>query len=169
MSPAMRRDDRNTTHHNATQEERMDLKELIAAAVAKEAAAHDLYAGTAENAEDPAVKALLTELAGDEAAHRKMLEGLDVESLGSFAPEAPRDLGLAEYMEDRPLSAQAGLQEAMLYATHREQEARDFYAGMASSVGDPAAAGLFQKLATMEAGHKARLEALYEDMFLGEN
>ena len=147
----------------------MDLKDLIAAAAAKEAAAHDLYAETAAAAEDPAVKALLTELAGDEARHREMLEGLDVGRLAAFAPQAPRDMKLAEYMDEKPLSPQAGLQEAMVYATHREQEARDFYAGMAASVGEPAAAALFGKLAAMEAGHKARLEQLYEEMFLRDN
>jgi rubrerythrin len=150
-------------------EEQMDLKELIAGAVAKEAAAHDLYARTAQGSDDPGVKALLTELARDEARHREMLERLDVDSLGEFAPQAPRDLGLAEYMEERPLSPQAGLQEVMIYAAHREQEARDFYAGMASAVGEPKATALFEKLAEMESGHKARLEEQYEVMFLRDN
>lgn len=147
----------------------MDLKELISAAAAKEAAAHDLYARTAQSSADPGVKALLTELARDEARHRGVLEGLDLSNLGTFAPETPADIGLAEYMEERPLSPQASLQEVMIYATHREQEARDFYAGMAAAVGEPAAASLFEKLAAMEAGHKVRLEEQYEAMFLREN
>ena len=147
----------------------MEIDQLMAAAVAKEVAAHDLYARTAEAADDPAVKALLTELARDEARHRELLEGLDTSRLGEFATQVQRDLGIAEYMEERPLSPEAGLQEAMVYALHREQEARDFYSRMAAAVGDPAAAALFEKLATMEAGHKARLEELYESMFLRDN
>ena len=147
----------------------MELRELIDAAISKEVAAHDLYAGTAEGSSDPAVKALLTDLARDEARHREMLEGLDVGNLGEFAPESGQDMGLTECMEDRPLSPQAGLQEVIIYAMHREEEARDFYAGMAGAVGEPSAAALFQKLAAMEAGHKARLEEQYEAMFLREN
>ena len=155
--------------HDVEREESMELEELIATAAAKETAAHDLYARTAEASDDPAVKALLTELARDEARHREMLEGLEAGRLGTFAPETPRDLGIAEYMEERHLSPEAGLQEVMIYAMQREQEARDFYAGIAAAGGEPAAAALFGKLAAMEAGHKARLEELYEAMFLRDN
>ncbi|NLW50851.1 MAG: ferritin family protein [Candidatus Brocadiaceae bacterium] len=147
----------------------MELKELLVAAIAREAAAHDLYAAAAAAARDPGVKALLTDLAHEEARHQEMLEALDADHLISFQPETPRDAGLADSMESKPFSPQAGLQATMAHAMRKELEARDFYAQMAATVGEPSAAALFRKLAAMEAGHKARLEEQYEATFLREN
>lgn len=147
----------------------MDLQEVLSAAVAKEVAASRLYRTCADGAEDPAVRALMSELAADEEAHRELLESLDAERIEAFSPEARRDLRITEYLEDRSLAPESGLQATMIHAMHREGRARDFYSAMESRVGDERARELFRKLSTMENTHKAQLEELYESTFMRES
>jgi rubrerythrin len=147
----------------------MDVEEALGVAIEKEIAAYQLYARTAERADDPALKSLLAEMAGQEDRHRELLQGIDPAQCGAFQPEERRDLKMAEYLEKRPLRADAGIQDVVLYAMHREQEAREFYAQMAESVADSEVAGLFRQLSSMENSHKARLEELYEAMFMRDN
>lgn len=147
----------------------MDVKDVLDAAIAKEVGACELYTVTAEATDDPALRALLSDMAAQENHHRELLQGIEPEQCGVFQPEPRQGLKLAEYLEERPLSPDASLQDVMLYAMHREEEAREFYALMADAVGDEQVAQLFRSLATMEHSHKAKLEEQYEDMFLREN
>jgi rubrerythrin len=147
----------------------VEAREILKLAMAKEEAARDLYARTAAGAEDPAVKALLTDLAAQEGKHRELLGAVDPEKLDDFQPERARDLQIAEYLEPRPLSQDADLQQVLSYAIRREAEARDFYERMAGAVEDAELAGLFRSLATMELAHKADLEQLYETVFMHDN
>ncbi|MHC4591828.1 MAG: ferritin family protein [Planctomycetota bacterium] len=147
----------------------MDVKEVLDVAIAKETGACELYTATAEATDNPALKALLSDMAAQEDHHRELLQGIEPEQCGAFRPEPRQDLKLTEYLEERPLSLEASLQDVMLYAMHREEEAREFYASMADAVTDEQIAELFRSLATMEHAHKAKLEEQYEDIFLREN
>ena len=147
----------------------MEARQVLALAVEKEEAAAELYEGMAAEAGDPALQALLTDMASEEHKHREALLAVDPADLSGFEPEERESLGLAEFLEPRPISPGARLQEAFVYAMHREQEASAFYARMAEGVRDRELQGLFRKLATMETGHKARLEEMYESTFLGES
>jgi hypothetical protein len=108
-------------------------------------------------------------MAAEEQKHMGLLMGIDPGDLGAFEPEERESLGLAEFLQPRPVSPDARLQEVLVYAMHREQEACAFYARMAERVHDRDLRDLLDKLATMEAGHKARLEEMYESAFLGES
>jgi rubrerythrin len=79
-----------------------------------------------------------------------------------------QDLKSAEYLEDRPLDPDAGLQDIVIYAMHREEEARDFYRRMADSAPGAELRELFGKLAAMERSHKGRLEEFYEQRLMGD-
>jgi len=147
----------------------MDPEQVLAMAIEKEKEAHELYAGVAERTKDPAVRTLLGELAAEEASHRATLTGLTPEAASAFKAPVGRDLNIAEYLEPKPLGPESGLQDALIHAMKREEEARAFYQAMAGAVSDHGLRSLLRELAAMENGHKARLEAFYEDVFLREN
>ena len=63
----------------------------------------------------------------------------------------------------------AGLQDTLIFAMKREQQAVEFYSNMMSVVKDKAAKQLCQKLVTEELKHKLKLETLYDDMFYTED
>jgi rubrerythrin len=54
--------------------------------------------------------------------------------------------------------------EALALAMKREQEAAEFYLGLARAAADPALRAAFEDIARMELGHKARLEGMYVDV-----
>ena len=148
----------------------MKPPDVLSLAVQKEIEAHELYANVAQRTDNPAAKALLRELAAEEANHRSLLEGLRPEQVTAFKPpRALQDLKITEYLQATPLGPESGLQEVLIHAMKREEQARDFYQAMAGATQDDQLKRLLEKLATMETSHKARLEAFYDDVFLREN
>ena len=77
-------------------------------------------------------------------------------------------LGILDHVEEAALSGEASYQEILIFAAHKEQEAHDYYAEMASKLGKTQAGGLFQRLAQEELGHKAKIEREYERTILKE-
>lgn len=146
----------------------MDVSEVLSAAVRKEQAAVELYQKAGAQSEEPAVRELLSDLVAEERRHRALLEGLDPGTVGRFQPAERTDMKIAEYLRDVPSAPTDDLQQTLTWAMKREQEARDFYARMAEAVEPEDVRELFTRLSTMENGHKARLEELYEGMFLRE-
>lgn len=147
----------------------MDVKGAIQMAVDKEQAAFDLYSGLAGMTDVPATRSLLEELAEEERSHRKLLSELDPARIAEFEPEDREDMQITEFLKDVAAPPRGNFQETLIYAMEREQEARDFYGRMAGRAGAPRLHELFEKLATMENTHKARLEELYEDIFMRES
>jgi len=147
----------------------MDVRDVLNAAIDDECAAYELYASTAGRAGNPAVRSLLLALADEERGHRELLESLDADRIQAFTPEARQDLKVADQLSEKAIREDSDLQDVMIYAMHKEQEAREFYARMSLALPDAELSGLFHKLSVMENTHKARLEELYEEVFLREN
>jgi rubrerythrin len=146
----------------------VDAAEVLARAVQKEVEARTLYQGAAARTQNPAGRKLLNELAEEEQRHQRLLEGLSAEGAGTFHPPQGADRKISEYLEPKPLRADSGLQEILIHAMKREEEARAFYQTMARGAEEDEVRSLFQGLAAMEESHKGRLEAFYEDVFLRE-
>ena len=146
----------------------MEPQQIISLAIEKDAEAYALYADAAARAEDSGATTLLRELAAEEARHKELLEGLSAEKVGEFRPPQAHDMKITEYLEGKPLATGSTLQDAMVFAMKREEQARRFYEAMALSARSGELADLLTKLAAMETGHKAKLEALYEEVFLRE-
>ena len=148
----------------------MEPSEVLSLAIRKEIEASELYANVAERTDNPAARTLLRELAEQEENHRHLLEHLSPEHVTAFKPpRAGQDLKITEYLEATPLGPESSLQEVVIHAMKREEQARDFYQTMAEAAENGQLKRLLEKLSTMEAGHKARLEAFYDDVFLREN
>ena len=75
---------------------------------------------------------------------------------------------LAQYLAPKPLAADSSLQDVLVHAMKREEEAMVFYLTMAEQAAQDDLRVLLEGLSEMENSHKARLEAFYEDVFMQE-
>lgn len=145
------------------------LRAVLDMAAAKEAEAHLFYTQTGAAAEDPGAKALLAELAREEQGHQVRLETLDLTGLDPLPEDTTQSLRISEFLVGRPIKPDASIQDAMIYAMKREEQSEAFFADMADALPPGSLKQLFTVLRQEETQHKARLEALYDDVILGEN
>lgn len=61
------------------------------------------------------------------------------------------------------------MQEALVFAMRREQQAIEFYAKMMSVMRDEETKQLCQRLVHQELKHKLKLERFYDDLFYSED
>jgi rubrerythrin len=70
---------------------------------------------------------------------------------------------------DRPETLKrAGLQETLVFAIKREQDAIDFYSRLMTTLGEEKAKNLCECLVQEGLQHKLKLELYYEELFLKE-
>lgn len=140
-------------------------------AIEMEAGSFEVYKNTYLKAKEPLAKDLLRDLALDELRHKYTLEKAFFEETvllhGSGAKAGP-SMKFSLLFEEKPLSPIASEQEVMIYAIHEEKRAVDFYRNSAEQCGAAPMAGMYKKLAEDEEGHLARLEELYEKIYLKE-
>ncbi|MBN1105922.1 MAG: ferritin family protein [Deltaproteobacteria bacterium] len=140
-------------------------------AVGMEAAAFEEYKRAYLGARDPLARDLLKDLALDELKHKYTLEKAFFEETvhlhESGVKEGP-SMKFSLLFEDKPLTKQSSEQEVFLHAIHEEKRALDFYSKTADNCGGAPMAEMFRRLAKDEEGHLARLEELYEKIYLKE-
>ena len=78
------------------------------------------------------------------------------------------DLRISDHLTTTESLEGAGLQDTLIFAIKREQEAIEFYAKMMGVLRGKTAKSLCQKLAQEELRHKYKLEVLYDDTFYVE-
>jgi rubrerythrin len=76
---------------------------------------------------------------------------------------------ISEYLVDPGIAEGAGLQEVLIAAMKREQYSVEFYNGLERAMTDGPGRQFCRKLILAEEGHKAKLEDLYENLFLKED
>ena len=148
-----------------------ELAELLDSAIYKEIASQAVYEAAQSKTEDPGVKALLKELAKEELGHAERLKKLKEQGLSNrdwHQQEIP-NLKISEYLTGGEKLEDAGLQDTLIFAMKREQQAVEFYSKMMGLMRDEAAKQLCESLVHEELKHKLRLEMLYDDLFYGEN
>jgi rubrerythrin len=122
-------------------------------------------------AKDPLAKDLLKDLALDELKHKYTLEKAFFEEIvllhDSGAKEGP-SMKFSLLFEDRSLGKESTEQDVFLHAIHEEKRAVDFYGKMGENCGGAPMEEMFKRLAQDEEGHLARLEELYESIYLKE-
>ena len=148
-----------------------ELAELLDSAIYKEIASQAVYEAAQSKTEDPGVKALLQELAKEESGHAQRLKKLKEKELpkqGWHQEQVP-NLKISEYLTGGEKLEGAGLQDTLIFAMKREQQAVEFYSKMMSLMRDETAKNLCAGLVNEELKHKLRLEMLYDDLFYGGN
>lgn len=149
--------------------ELVEYKKIIGNAIEAEVEAYEFYKAVSEQTADSYLKQLFGEFAEEELKHKELLSGY-------LAEDAPKqlvfdgaiDYKIAETVDKPKLSLDMKPAEAVALAMKNEEEAMDMYLGLAAvSVGSEQKA-IFESLAEMEKGHKAKLEDVYTNMAYAE-
>ncbi len=144
-------------------------KKVIKDAINKEVEAYTFYRTVADKAKDTALKNMFGELAGEEKKHRELLEDFLTKDVKEMHFNASRDYKVADSLETKPLTPDMKPLDGLVLAIRRELEAMQMYSQLAALSDDPAQKTLFTELASMERGHKARLEDIYTNMAFPES
>ena len=147
-----------------------ELADLWDTAIYKEIASQAFYIAGQSKTQDPGAKALMKELAREELKHSqwlKNLKGKNWEKQRWHRDRVP-DLMISEYLTGGETLEGAGLQDTLIFAIKREQQAVEFYSKMMGLMRDRTTKRLCERLVHEELKHKLRLEIFYEDLLYGE-
>ena len=145
-----------------------DAKKILTLAIDREVEAYTFYRTVSEKVKDKALKSLFTELAGEETKHREFLTGLLAKQATSMHFDAKSDYKVGDSLPSPKLTADMKPIEGLVVAIKKELEAMQMYTQLAKLSTDTEQHLLFSQLATMERGHKARLEDIYTNMAFPE-
>ena len=152
-----------------------ELDVLLDTAIYKEIASQALYIAAQDKTQDPSAKTLLKELAEEELGHSELLKNLKdkimdkVSDKWSDRQNRIQNLMISEYLTGPENVEGAGLQETLVFAMKREQQAIEFYSKMMNAMIDEAAKRLCERLVREELKHKLRPEMFYDDFFYRED
>lgn len=144
-----------------------EYKKIITMAIGNEIAAYEFYTTVSSTVKDANLKAIFTEMAGEEKKHRAFLEGLLSNPKAMHFDEAA-DYKVSESVDKPQLSIKMKPADAIALAMKEEEEAMVMYQALAASSKDPDQKKMFNSLALMEKGHKTRLEGMYTSMAFPE-
>lgn len=147
-----------------------DLAEVLDSAIYREIASQALYEAGLTKTDNPAAKALMKELAQEEHGHtEKLKEQGFSDSDKEWHREKIANLKLSEHLTGAETVEGINLQDLLILAMKREQQAVGFYSDMMGVMREEAAKRLCEELVHEELKHKLRLEILYDDLFYGED
>lgn len=143
------------------------LEEILRFAIRKETDASLFYKILMDRS-DRGLKKAFQELVEMEEEHRKKLEGFDLSRVEETKLEETKGLGIAEMMEDVPLSSEMSYADLIRMAMRQEEKSERLYLSIEKLVKDPMLKRLLLFLAKEESGHKERLEKIYDEEILKE-
>jgi rubrerythrin len=145
-----------------------EFKKIISLAIGREVEAYTFYRTVSDKAKDPALKKLFNELAGDETKHREFLQNLLSKDIKAIHIDAKKDYKVGDSLKTPPLTADLKPLDGLVLAIKKELEAMSMYTQLAGASTDAGQKKLFTDLASMERGHKSRLEDIYTNMAFPE-
>ncbi len=148
-----------------------ELTELLDTAIYKEIVSQAFYIAGQSQTQDPGATALMKEQADEELKHSEWLKNLKERGLekGSWHQKEVPNLMISEYLTGGDTIKGAGLQDTLVFAMKREQQAVEFYTKMMGIMRDKPAKRLCQRLVHNELKHKLRLEMFYDGLFYEED
>jgi rubrerythrin len=146
-----------------------ELQTVLDQAITREEDSHQVYAAALSQTEDPAARAMLTDLVREEQRHGALLRDIKLDRIESAEMNPVRDLGISQYLHESGTLKGASLQDVVIFAMKREERAQQFYDTMCGAVADPHLRRLFEMLANEEMRHKRWLERFYDDAFYQED
>jgi rubrerythrin len=145
-----------------------EFKKIISRAVDGEIEAYTYYHMVSEKARDKSIKDLFGELAGEEAKHKVTLEAFLTKAPEKLHFAKSRDYKVADAIPTPSLTPDLKPIDGILIAIKKELEAMQMYTQLANINSDEGQKNLFMELASMERGHKSRLEDIYTNMAFPE-
>lgn len=148
-----------------------EISELLQTAIYKEIASQAFYEAGQATTDDPGARALMGELAAEERRHAETLKQLEERHCrgGASHSDTVPNLMISDHLTGGDTLDGAGLQDTLLFAIKREQQAVEFYSRLMSVLRDADARQLCERLVHDELRHKLRLETLYDDLFYQED
>ena len=145
----------------------LSIEAILNKAIEREVEAYEFYLALSQKP-DAYVKEIFAELAAEEKGHQTLLQSFlnNPDKPLRFKPSA--DFKVAQTVDGPTLSLDMKPVDAIALAMKREEEAMNYYTALAESSETAEQAKAFQELATMEQGHKTRLEELYTNMAFPE-
>lgn len=145
-----------------------EFKKIIANAIKAEVAANKFYSGVAKKTQDANLKKLFKELADEEAQHKLTLKGYLAKGAEKFNFSESADYKVADELPTPPLTPDLKPVDGLVIAIKNELAAMQMYTQLAKTSADKAQKKVFLELASMERGHKKKLEDLYTNMAFPE-
>jgi rubrerythrin len=137
-----------------------EMPTIIARAIANEEAAAAFYRRAAEEVADAATREALAGLAKDEEEHKRLIEEFR-SGARDLPDEVPPGGSLVEEFGTPDFSPDMSPQDAFLLAARKEKLAVELYENWARLYPEGPERELLLKLADVERGHKARVEAMF--------
>jgi rubrerythrin len=145
-----------------------DYKNIISEAINNEVEAYTFYQTISEKVKDANLKKLFGELAGEEKGHREYLQKLLSRDITSLGFSTTKDYKVGDSIPTPPLTPDMKPVDGLVVAIKKELAAMQMYTQLANASDDAEVKKLFTELATMERGHKTRLEDIYVNTAFAE-
>ncbi len=144
--------------------ETSDHEKIIQFAISSELEAWRFYQGASKKLSDPHLKRMFADFAMEEKQHHEILKDiLKSGSTESYFDESG-DFRVAESVDMPELSLDMKPSEAFAIAMKKEEEAMNQYMAVANGCADPEKKKVFLDLASMERGHKMKMETAFVDI-----
>jgi len=141
-----------------------DFQKIIANAIDSEVESYTFYKSVAERVKDGNLKTIFLDLAEDEKHHREYLQNVLLGNVEKMQFKAVKDYKVTDAIEEPELSVDMKPLEGLLLAIKKELHAAQMYSRLAGASTSMEQKMVFEQLANMEKGHKARLEDIYTNM-----
>lgn len=140
-------------------------QDILDNAIRGEIEAEQFYAQVAEKVEDDYLKQMFAAFAEEERKHQKILKGFRQKKDMAIHFASVPDYHVSETMDvPAELSITMKPADAIALAMKKEEAAMQHYTQLADACTDDSQRKVFLELATMERGHKARMEAAFVDI-----
>ncbi len=147
----------------------LSMADIVKAVIEREKGSLKVYKAAMDKVQDPASRAMLEEIVGDERKYLKMLEELSTTGVGEFCPLKVEDLKIAEFIKFGKITKFSTIQDILIFSIKREKLAAVTYNTIACDVSDPNAKRLFEFLGLEKMKHKNHIEVLYDDLIYTED
>jgi rubrerythrin len=145
-----------------------EYRNIISEAINNEVEAYTFYQTVSEKVTDANLKKLFGELAGEEKGHREYLQKLLSRDITSLGFSSTKDYKVGDSIPTPPLTPDMKPVDGLVVAIKKELAAMQMYTQLANASDDAEVKKLFTELATMERGHKTRLEDIYVNTAFAE-
>ena len=145
-----------------------EYRNIISEAINNEVEAYTFYQTVSEKVTDANLKTLFGELAGEEKGHREYLQKLLSRDITSLGFSTTKDYKVGDSLPTPPLTPDLKPVDGLVVAIKKELAAMQMYTQLANASDDAEIKQLFTELATMERGHKTRLEDIYVNTAFAE-
>ena len=141
------------------------FEEIISYAADKEKEAVEFYDGLANQAPNTGVKETLQGFAREEEKHYDMLKGLSkgAAKLEEYKLKWIPDIKRSNYLVEMEYDKSMGYPELLRLAMKREEKSLELYNDLLERAEKNDLKRLFKMLCQEEAGHKLKLETMYDD------